>query len=235
MHGPKYDRGCHLQVLLYLHSCSLKNGIRRACRIISPALSKFWLRSLFRVSCHQAYQCSLAWMKQSGQYYCRQYLLVCIKPFIGRAHLSRYYRCLYHSHHSSNMCDQVSPLYHDFNAENARIVPLVCSGQYKGYVTILALLFSLVIVHFGANWAIIRTTFISHNQTREDIAQEWMDYQTMATLLANTGAIGAIWIGDGLLVCVLVQSESPVFIKTSYGEAISFGPGTRLCWPVALP
>lgn len=94
----------------------------------------------------------------------------------------------------------------------------MCSGQHKVYVTILLLLLGSVIVHFAANWVIIRTTFISHNQTREDMARQLMDYQTVATFFANTGAIGAIWIGDGLLVCVLVQSESAMFKKAAMEE-----------------
>lgn len=94
-------------------------------------------------------------------------------------------------------------------------VLLVCNGQHKVYVTTLILLLASVILHFGANWVVIRATFISHNETGKDIAQQSTDYQNLATFCANTGAIGAIWIGDSLLVCIFSYAVSTPLITAA--------------------
>ena len=63
------------------------------------------------------------------------------------------------------------------------------------------LLFGAVIIHLGANWQIMRASFILHDDTKEDIATESMNDQMTASMFAFAGAGMAVWIGDGLLVC----------------------------------
>lgn len=81
------------------------------------------------------------------------------------------------------------------------IVPLVIrGGQHKIYTFTLVLLYTLALIHWGTNWSILRGIFVSHNDTRNTMAELSLDELNLYDLFANTAAFMAAMLGDGLLV-----------------------------------
>lgn len=85
-----------------------------------------------------------------------------------------------------------------------QIVPLIRSGQHKAYIAILVLLFIAIVAHLSANWSALRDIVISHNDTRNIMAQASLGGLNPIIIPANVAAFMAIWLGDVLLVCIYI-------------------------------
>ncbi|KAF5327291.1 hypothetical protein D9619_003918 [Psilocybe cf. subviscida] len=73
---------------------------------------------------------------------------------------------------------------------------------YRHYVAILVLLFIAIATHLGTNWSILRNNFISHNGTRNIMAQASLGGLNPVDIPADVAAFMAIWLGDVLLISI---------------------------------